>query len=401
MLNTKNERELAYITKIEEIRALDGYDRVEYARIGAGWWVVVRKDQFHVGDLAIYFEVDSRVPEREPFMFLENKHFRIKTQKMCKVVSQGLLMSFEDFCAADGTMPSWMKEVEVARQQGTAEGMFLTNALGVTYADPEDNARKELPSVEKASYKRFCASPFGKWVMRAKWRRNLVMVVMGQKPRNKSKWPSWVQKTDEERVQNMPWLFPQCETKWIATEKIDGTSTTFTMKNGLRKKLLVCSRNVVFDKPNGKSNIYLKIAETYHMDQVLRQMLRDFQRQYGEVVRFVTIQGETYGAGVQRREYGMKDIDMCVFNIIIGLKNRMIRLNPMSGTLVAERYGLNFVPVVDVDLTLPATCDEVIAMAHGESRIDGGLREGLVFRSTDGVQSFKAVDPAFLLKYHC
>ena len=29
-----------------------------------------------------------------------------------------------------------------------------------------------------------------------------------------------------------------------------------------------------------------------------------------------------------------------------------------------------------------------------------GMREGLVFRSTDGVKSFKAVSNEFLLKYH-
>ena len=44
MLNNNNERELCYVVKVEEIRPLEGYDRVEYARIGAGWWVVVRKD---------------------------------------------------------------------------------------------------------------------------------------------------------------------------------------------------------------------------------------------------------------------------------------------------------------------------------------------------------------------
>ena len=56
-----------------------------------------KKDQFQVGDPAIYIEVDSKVPEKEPFMFLEKKHFKVKTQKMCKVISQGLLMHPNDF----------------------------------------------------------------------------------------------------------------------------------------------------------------------------------------------------------------------------------------------------------------------------------------------------------------
>ena len=96
MLNKDGQRELAYIVAIDEIRPIPNYDRVEHARVG-GWWVIVKKDQFQVGDLAIYIEVDSKVPEKEPFMFLEKKHFKVKTQKMCKVISQGLLMHPYDF----------------------------------------------------------------------------------------------------------------------------------------------------------------------------------------------------------------------------------------------------------------------------------------------------------------
>ena len=95
MLNENQERELAYVVSVEEIRPLEGYDRVEYARIGAGWWVVVRTGQFKVGDLAIYFEIDSKVPAKEPFMFLEPKKFRVRTQRMCRVLSQGLLKTLD------------------------------------------------------------------------------------------------------------------------------------------------------------------------------------------------------------------------------------------------------------------------------------------------------------------
>lgn len=54
MVNNKGVRELAYVVRIQEIKPIEGYDRVEYARVEAGWWIVVRKDQFKVGDLAIY-----------------------------------------------------------------------------------------------------------------------------------------------------------------------------------------------------------------------------------------------------------------------------------------------------------------------------------------------------------
>ena len=75
-------------------------------------------------------------------------------------------------------------------------------------------------------------------------------------------------------------------------------------------------------------------------------------------------------------------------------------MNPLDGKDFCGHYGLPFVPVIASDVTLPSTCQEVIERAGGNSAIDGGMREGLVFRSEDGVQSFKAVDPEFLSKYH-
>jgi hypothetical protein len=47
------------------------------------------------------------------------------------------------------------------------------------------------------------------------------------------------------------------------------------------------------------------------------------------------------------------------------------------------------------------TVNEVLDCATGKSqlRTDNGLREGVVFRSQDGKQSFKAVSPKFLMLY--
>lgn len=58
MLNSRQERELAYLVRIDDITPIDGYDRVELAHV-AGWTVVVGKDELFSGDLAIYFEIDS------------------------------------------------------------------------------------------------------------------------------------------------------------------------------------------------------------------------------------------------------------------------------------------------------------------------------------------------------
>ena len=405
MLNKNGERELAYLVRIDELRPIEGYDRVEHARVG-GWWIIVRKDQFKVGDPAIYIEIDSKVPEKEPFMFLEKRHFKVKTLKMCKVISQGLLMSPKDFgweILEDGT-------VDIKQHINTSNlmvGDFVTELLGITYAEAEDNKRK-APSADKYKLmaqrngKLFSKQPF-RWLMRREWGKKLLFVFFGKKKDKKNGWPAWVVKTDEERCQNMPWLFPgNPEEEWIATEKVDGTSTTFTMKGfGKKREFYICSRNVVFDKPDKNcyydTNVYVEMAEKYNIEKVLEEILW----MYSAACNFITIQGETYGATVQKRDYGLEDRDFKAFNVILGYEDgHTERLNPIKMKELLDLFEIPTVDIVDEHFKIPATCDELLAMAGGPSAIDGEMREGLVFRSYDGARSFKAVDSNFLLKYH-
>lgn len=407
MLNEKGVRELAYIVPIDEIRAIEGYDRIEHARVG-GWWVVVRKEQFQVGDLAIYIEIDSKVPKRECFEFLEKRDNKVKTQHFCKgkAISQGLLMSAEDF----GWTYNKDTQTISAENELLTAGSFVTEKLGITYYEAEDNARK-ADSVDKykkmaqRNYKLF-RRPWARWMMRRNWGRKVMFFFFGKKRDKKGGWPNWVVKTDEERCQNMPYLFPgNPEEKWIATEKIDGTSTTFTMKGfGKKREFYVCSRNVVFDKPDKKCfydfNVYTEMAEKYHIEETLAKMM-EFHKDE-RPLEFITVQGESYGEGVQKRTYGLTGHDFRVFNIIFGYQDgEVVRLNPIEMVGECVLWGLNYVPVLDTEYVLPETCDELLEYAaSAPSRLDGEMREGVVFRSYDGKRSFKAVSNAFLEKYH-
>ena len=406
MLNPKTQqRELAYIVQIDEIRPIEGYDRVEHARVG-GWWVIVKKDQFKVGDLAIYIEVDSKVPETEVFEFLAKRNYKVKTLKMCKVISQGLLMHPYDFgweIQADHSI--WAPE---DGDHGRYDlGDFLTEKLGITYADAEDNKRK---ANSKDKYKIMAQrrpdifrKSWARWMMRREWGKKIMFFFFGKKKDKKNSWPSWVVKTDEERIQNMPWLFPgNPKEEWIATEKIDGTSTTFTMRGrGKKREFYICSRNVVFDKPDKKcfyeTNVYTEMAEKYNIEEKMSQIMADHPE-----LEYLTIQGETYGEGIQKRDYHMKEHCFMAFNMIYKLKNETTpkRLNPLQMKNNLEPIGIPCVPIVSESFIIPKTCDELLIMAEGKSIIDGGMREGLVFRSADGVKSFKAVSNPFLLKYH-
>ena len=394
MINPKTkQRELAYVVKIDNIIPIDGADRVEQAVVG-GWHIMVRKGQFKIGDKAVYFEIDSKVPEREPYMFLADKHFKIKTQKYFKgtVISQGLLMAFEDF--------GWAEDkYEV--------GTFLTKELEVIYSVEEDNKRKSNITKYDKMYQRhlglFKKSKFLRKMFKSNLGKKILFIFLGKK-RDTRNWPAWVVKTDEERVQNMPFLFPgDPNKKWVVTEKIDGTSTTFTMKGRKKKEeFYICSRNVNFDKPEKaencfyETNVYIEMAEKYNMESVLRNILENHPE-----FEFVTIQGETYGANIQKRDYGLTGHDFMAFNLIFGYKDgRVERLNPIDMTsILVNTYNIPCVPVLDT-IILPETMDEMIAYANGKSLVDGGMREGVVLRTLDGIESFKSVSNDFLIKYH-
>ena len=404
MLNPKtNQRELAYVVAIDEIRPIPNYDRVEHARVG-GWWVIVKKDQFKVGDPAIYIEVDSRVPEEEPFMFLAAKHFKVKTQKMCKVLSQGLLMHPNDFGweAQNDNVGGY---VIIANKKYFIVGDFLTEELKITYAEAEDNKRKanSEDKYKKMAQRRpnIFKKPWARWMMKREWGRRVMFFFFGKKKDKKGGWPAWVVKTDEERCQNMPWLFPgNPETEWIATEKIDGTSTTFTLRGkGRKEEFYICSRNVVFDRPDKgcyyETNVYTEMAEKYGIYAILKILKEKFE------LDFITLQGETYGEGIQKRDYGLKEHRFMAFNLIYGYPDgRVIRLNPIEMTRILTEYEVPCVPIVNEHFIIPESCDILLKIAEGASKVDGGMREGLVFRSADGVNSFKAVSNPFLLKYH-
>lgn len=410
MLNSKQERELAYVVTIDEIKEIPGRDFTECAVVN-GWTVLVRKGQFKPGDPGIYFEIDSKVPEKEPFEFLAPKHYKIKTQKYKtpegQFWSQGLLMHAEDFgwTIEEHNYGYSIHETNGAEHNANNESRFLTAALGVTYAETSDNRRKAAAAdkyklMAQRNGKLFSHQPF-RYLMKHTWGKKLLFLFFGRKRDKRSSWPAWVKKTDEERVQNMPWILNDKST-WIATEKIDGSSTTFTIK---RKHLgkyefYVCSRNVCFDKPDKKcfyeTNIYTEMAEKYDIENKLKHML--FYEDRFANCDWITVQGETFGQGVQNRNYSIDRHDFMAFNLITSEHGRYNTLDMKE--ILERNHGIPCVPVVNPYYTLPDTIEELLNYATGYSKLDGKMREGLVFRSEDAVRSFKAVSNEYLEKYH-
>lgn len=390
MLNKNGERELAYVVKVNKITPMNA-DRLECAHID-GWHCVVGKGEFKEGDLAIYFEIDSKLPEVEPFTsmeFLKSKNYKVKTQKIRGEYSQGLLVSLSAF------------NFEVN------EGDFLTQKLGVTYADSNDNTRK-APSVDK--YKKMAqrrpklfAKPFARWMMRREWGKKIMFFFFGRKKDKKGGWPQWVKKTDEERIECCPFYLND-KRSWIATEKLDGTSTTFTLKRGKwprKNEFYVCSRNVVFDKPDKQcyyeNNVYLEMASKYDIETKMTNMLQKHPEW-----DWITLQGETYGGGllgdIQKNTYDLDEHKLAIFNLVTSDKGRW---NSLDMVKYLKDYDIPCVPILSEALVLPSTIEELRAFVHSApSTINGKMKEGIVFRSLDGIHSFKCVDPEYLIKMH-
>lgn len=402
MLNPNtNERELAYVVAIDEIRPIEGYNRVEYARVG-GWWVIVRKGQFQVGDLAIYIEVDSKVPEKEPFMFLDKRNFKVKTLKMCKVISQGLLMSPEDFGYFSNIDKTAV--IDGDKDEEFKVGDFLTAELGITYADAADNKRKansadKYKLMAQRNGKLFSKQPF-RWLMRRTWGKKLLFIFFGKKKDKKNGWPSHIaSKTDVERVQNMIWIL-QDKKPFVATEKVDGSSMSVMAERSKFNKInkYVCSRNVVFENPEQDcyydTNIYFEAYEKYNLGEKIEHMLKDLN------LPNIAIQMEVYGDGVQKRNYSMNNGErkIAVFHIL----SNNVKMPMEKVVELCEKYDLPHVPIIDNNYVLPDTIEELQTYVESaSSAIDGLDKEGIVFYDkATGTQYFKFVSPNFLMKYH-
>lgn len=385
-------RALAYTAKCGAIKPIEGADNIELMAVN-GWNVIVKKGEFNEGDLCVYFEIDSKLPVKEWSEFMSKKHYKVKTMKLNKfgVISQGLALPIDVF---DVSIPS-------------EEGIDLTEKLEVIYSVDEDNKRKaEISKYDKMRQRHqnlFKKNKLVKWLYKRMWGKKLLFIFLGKKRDNRT-WPNWVVKTDEERCQNLPYLFPGNEVEWIVTEKIDGSSTTFTLKGkGRKQEFYVCSRNVCFDKPEKEdrlyyeTNIYTEMAIKYNIEEILKEIMSDHND-----LEFITLQGETFGKSVQNRDYGLDYHDFMAFNLIFGYKNGEVeRFNPIVMTSILSNYDIPCVPVVNENYLLPTTCQELLDYAAAEpSKVDGGMREGIVLRTKDGKQSFKAVSNEFLLKYH-
>lgn len=384
------ERALAHIEKIEWVKPIEGANNIELIGV-LGWVCVAKKGEFQTGDLAVYIEIDSKCPENdERFEFLANKKYKVKTMKLgkFKVISQGLALPLSLFPELDG------KNI----------GDDVSKDLKITYSSEEDVKRKSNSIDPNAKFKSMAArhknlakKKWFRWLMKREWGKKLLFFFLGKKRDNPKEFPKWIVKTDETRIENAP-FYLQNKNPWIKTEKLDGTSCTFAIdrqKKGKDKfEFIVCSRNVrQADKNqecNHDSNIYWELADKYGIESVLTKLA--IENNYDRVV----LQGEGVGY-VQGNPYKFKENRLYVFNLII--EGNRVGTKEMAD--FCDGNNLLHVPIISTEYYLPKTMEEMKLEADGYSEINPKVRrEGYVYRSQDGQQSFKNVSREYLLKHN-
>jgi RNA ligase (TIGR02306 family) len=339
------ERKLASIRRISDIQPIEGADMIELAIVD-GWKVVVAKDVNHeVGDSVVYCEIDSFLPIKPEFEFLRKSSykklsdgtegFRLKTIKLRGQVSQGLILPIREM------MPTLI---------GNSESFFaieihkdVTDLLGIVKYEPPIPA--ELAGKVKGLF------------------------------------PSFLRKTDEERIQNLSGEIENWKDKtFYVTEKLDGSSATFYYKDG---EFGVCSRNL--ELLETEDNTFWKFARQVDLEN----KMRDFDVN-------ISLQGELIGEGIQGNPYKIKGQTVRFFNLFDIDLQEYHSLSMFKG--VCNRFGVDMVPILNEHFEMFNTVEDILEYAEGKSVLNPNFdREGVVIRSLDRKISFKAISNKFLL----
>lgn len=259
------ERQLATIQRILEVNKHPNADKLDLIKV-MGWQLVSKRNEFKVGDLCVFVEIDSILPTTNPnFAFLEKSKGRIKTVKLRGELSQGI--AFPISILTNTILPE------------SLEGADVTESLGITKYEPPE------PSHKGQNF--------------------------GSLGKSRGNFPSFIRKTDEIRLQSCLGVLEEIDGKeCYVTMKLDGSSCTIYSKKDISetRRFGVCSRNMEMDfnveTPTGR------FCEVVH-----KLKIKDALTQYCEENDVdIAIQGELVSEGVQANRLGMTGPDIRIFN---------------------------------------------------------------------------------------
>lgn len=349
-------RKLAKIVKLEHVLDIPNADFIQVAKWG-GWQCVIRKGEFAQGDFVIALEVDSWVPHSvAPFLsnadhpvYYNGIHGnRLRTKKMRGVLSQGLLLPLTALGSVFTFNGRLCVQPESFEPFVLVENTDVSSMLGVTKWEPPVDA-------------------------------GLAGDIVG-------KFPSFLIKTDLERIQNLSKELADWQSldlTWEVTEKLDGSSCTVFVNNGERG---VCSRNLQLHE--SESNAFWRA--------VLHQKLLDKIESTG---RNLALQGELVGPKIQGNRYALSNYTVFVYSVF-DIDPREYLL-PHDRRALLKDLDIETVPLIDSSFPIRGTSmQSLIDIADGTSALvdKKTLREGLAFKCNQLSLSFKAISNNFLLK---
>jgi RNA ligase (TIGR02306 family) len=368
------ERKLASIRRIKEIKPHPNADLLDLAIVD-GWQMVTAKSNgFKTGDLVIYFEIDSFLPIREEFEFLrkgcfkkmgEKEGFRLRTIKLRGELSQGLIIPMEDFCDWDGE--NWVYRDQgnvITESKKDGDNLIVHMLMEEAIAEEGDDVTEYLGVV--------------------KWDPPIPACLGGEV---KGNFPSFIPKTDQERVQNIiDKLDLTSHEGYEVTVKLDGSSCTI-YKNG--DDYGVCSRNLDLKETEGNS--FWRVARKNKIIEAL-QSLGNY-----------AVQGELMGPGIQGNRENLKDIELYIFDVYD--IDEQCYLSPYDrdmfmfelrehGAVVEHIPVLSVSPMSDLNFV---DVNDFLKLADSIKSLHNDVAEGIVFKSVTGRNSFKVISNKFLL----
>lgn len=350
---------LATAQKVLKLTPIEGADKIETATV-LGWEIVVKKDEYKVGEMCCYIQIDTVVPDKPEYEFLRERKFRVRTIKLRKQISQGLIVPLP--------IGKWK------------EGEDLTDIIGVKkYEKPDNNPlRYEKPRVPKVWYK--------KWLYMFKY-NFLYKAFPSLQKQSRSPFPKHlVSITDEERIQNIPQMLRQYAGKlFVVSHKLDGSSITIIHSKAMGKsKYRICSRR--FELHDKKNDWYKVFMSTNFSDEI-QKLVKHFG------TNDVIVQGEAIGK-FNGNHHNLQQEQIRLFNIYVGGK----RLDQKQFLEVCRANNVPHCPLYK-EVILNHTLPEILAMSEIKDVLNPNVdAEGLVWRCVDDNFSFKAINNNYLIK---
>jgi RNA ligase (TIGR02306 family) len=335
-------RKLASIQKIKALDPIEGADAIERATV-LGWQLVVKKGEFKVGDLVVYCEIDSLMPDRPEFEFLKPRGMRVRTIRLRGQVSQGI-------CFPLSILPPDFQLTEDAD---------CTEVLGIEKYEPP------IPA---------CLSGI-----------------------MKGRFPSFIPKTDETRVQVLQKILDKYKgEKCYVTEKVDGSSGTFYFNNG---EFGVCSRNMELVEDD--TNSFWKLARLMDIENKLRSLGTNFAIQ-GELIGEGIQDNKLKLRGQIILFFNAFDIDRFEYLQYERFVELFQKLQLPTVPILRADYELSnqieeIIEMATIKSSIrPEVWAEGIVIRPLNEKIDLLLSNE---NFNNGRVSFKAINPEFLLKY--